>query len=106
MKKVVIEMTQKENDDMRAEYDFSGGVRGKHYRDMRAGYKVTVHRADGSTLVKEITPVEGAVILEPDVQEYFPDSDSVNEALRGLIRLIPAKYIAPAPHNSNKAVGK
>lgn len=24
--------------DMRSEYDFSGGVRGKHYRAMQAGY--------------------------------------------------------------------
>ncbi len=90
----------------RAEYDFSGRVRGKYAREMQEGYTVTVHRADGSTLVKEVMPTEGVVILEPDVQEYFPDSDSVNEALRGLIRLIPAKQTAPAPQDSNQAVGE
>jgi hypothetical protein len=30
-------------------------------------------------------------MLEPDVQEYFPDSQSVNHALRTLIELIPSK---------------
>jgi hypothetical protein len=29
--------------------------------------------------------------LAPDVRHYFPDSDAVNAALRGLIALIPAK---------------
>jgi len=91
MKKVVVEVAEKDDDGMRVEYDFSGGVRGKHYRAMKEGYTVTIHQADGSTLVKEVMPKEGVVVLEPDVQEYFPDSDSVNEALRGLIRLIPAK---------------
>jgi len=80
-----------EVNDMRAEYDFRGGVRGKHYRALQAGYTVTIHQADGSTVVKETTPNEGVVVLEPDVREYFPDSESVNEALRGLIRLIPAE---------------
>jgi len=73
---------------MRAEYDFAGGVRGKHYRAMQAGYTVTVHKADGTTLVKEVEPVEGAVILQPDVRAYFPDSEAVNTALRSLITLM------------------
>ena len=34
------------------------------------------------------------VILEPDVREYFPDSESVNNALRSLIMLIPQKQNA------------
>jgi UDP-N-acetylglucosamine 2-epimerase len=32
---------------------------------------------------------EGAVMLAPDAREYSPDSESVNQALRGLIGLIP-----------------
>ena len=79
------------DDEMRREYDFTGGVRGKHYRAMQAGYTITIHRADGTTLVKEVKPVKGAIVLEPDVQKYFPDSDSVNAALRSLIRLVPRK---------------
>ncbi len=80
-----------EDDTMRAEYDFTGGVRGKHYRAMQGGYTITIHKADGTTLVKEVKPAEGAVILEPDVRKYFPDSDSVNVTLRSLIRLIPTQ---------------
>jgi hypothetical protein len=30
-------------------------------------------------------------MLEPDVKEYFNDSQAVNEALRSLIALIPEK---------------
>ena len=45
-------MTQIEDKDMRAEYDFTKGVRGKHYRNMQAGYSITVHKADGTTVVK------------------------------------------------------
>ncbi len=82
------EMTKSKNDAMRREYDFSGGVRGKHYRAMQGGYTITVRKADGTTLVKEVKPVKGAVILEPEIRKYFPDSDSVNAALRSLIRLI------------------
>jgi hypothetical protein len=80
-----------ENDTMRAEYDFTGGVRGKHYRALQGGYTITIHKPDGTTLIKEVKPAEGAVILEPDVRKYFPDSDSVNATLRSLIRLIPTQ---------------
>jgi hypothetical protein len=50
--------------DMREEYDFSKGVRGKY----------TERFADGSNIV----------VLEPDVAEMFPDSESVNKALRAI----------------------
>ncbi|MBZ0168308.1 hypothetical protein MELA_00506 [Candidatus Methylomirabilis lanthanidiphila] len=91
MKKVSTKADRKDGDGMRAEYDFSGGVRGKHYRAMQAGYTVTIRKADGTAVVKEVRPKEGAVILEPDVREYFSDSESVNATLRSLIRLIPEK---------------
>jgi hypothetical protein len=84
-------MAQIDGSEMRAEYDFTGGVRGKHFRAMQSGYTVTVRRTDGTTLVTEVMPKEGMVVLEPDVREYFPDSDSVNAALRGLVHLIPAR---------------
>jgi len=35
-----------ENDDMLSEYDFSEGVRGKHYVAYREGHAVKVHKAD------------------------------------------------------------
>ena len=51
--------------DMRPEYEFSGGDRGKYAEQYRSGTNV--------------------VFLEPDVAEAFPDADSVNEALRALL---------------------
>ena len=76
---------------MRKEYDFTGGVRGKHYKAMQAGYTITIHKADGTTVVKDVMPKEGAVVLEPDIRAYFPDSESVNRTLRCLIPLLPKK---------------
>lgn len=84
-------MARMKNDDMRAEYDFRGGTRGKHYRAMQAGYTIAIHEADGTTVVKDVIPKEGAVVLEPDVREYFPDSESVNRTLRCLIPLLRKK---------------
>lgn len=52
--------------EMRPEYDFSGGVRGKYYRRYIASTNV--------------------VVLEPDVHKTFRNSAAVNEALRSLIR--------------------
>ncbi len=95
MKKALTRAVQDDN-DMRAEYDFTCGVRGKHYQAMRAGYTITIRKADGTTVIKEVKPKEGAVILEPDVREYFPDSESVNATLRSLIRLIRTKRTTTA----------
>ena len=52
--------------EMRPEYDFSGGVRGKYYRRYIASTNV--------------------VVLEPDVHKRFKNAAAVNEALRTLIR--------------------
>jgi len=89
----------KENDDMRPEYDFQnmkGGVRGKYYKAYRAGHTVEIHQADGTTIVQHFQLEDGAVLLEPDVREYFPDSEAVNKALRCLIPLLPKKHGAEA----------
>ncbi|HUY94159.1 MAG TPA: hypothetical protein VMU71_02630 [Terracidiphilus sp.] len=51
---------------MRPEYDFSHGVRGKY--------------------AKRFPPDAVMVLLAPDVAAAFPDSDSVNSALRLLIK--------------------
>lgn len=80
-----------EDDDMHPEYDFSSGVRGKYARAYREGYTITIHQEDGTTVTQHFKPDADAIILEPDVQEYFPDSEAVNRALRSLIALIPQK---------------
>src|SRR5687767_2091023 len=78
---------KKDNDEMRAEYDFSKGERGKFYRPLDKGYKVHVHQSDSTVVVNHYTLAEGTVLLAPDVREYFSDSETVNEALRSLIQL-------------------
>jgi hypothetical protein len=53
------------NDDLRPEYDLSqlkGGVRGKYYKQAVAGTNL--------------------VLIEPELADVFPDSESVNRALR------------------------
>lgn len=77
--------------EMLPEYDFRGGMRGKHYKAYRSGHTVRVHKSDGTVQVQHFTLEDGAVMLESDVRKYFPDSESVNRALRGLITLVPVK---------------
>jgi hypothetical protein len=91
MKKPASNREMAEESEMLSEYDFRGGVRGKHADAYQQGHSVRVHHPDGTTTVQYFTPADRAVILEPDVQEYFPDSQAVNRALRTLIELIPTK---------------
>lgn len=58
---------ENEQDIMREEYDFSGGVRGKHYKAYREGTNL--------------------VLLEPDVAKIFKDAATVNAALRMLVQI-------------------
>jgi hypothetical protein len=85
--------TEQGQDDLRPEYDFTGvpGVRGKHAKALRKGYTRVVHKKDGTKETTYVRPIEGSVVLDPDVQTYFPDAEAVNQALRGLIALIPTK---------------
>jgi hypothetical protein len=89
MKRVSNQNKTEQDNEMMPEYDFakmSGGIRGKYHK------AVKIHKDDGSVEVHYFTIEDGAVMLEPDVQEYFPDSESVNNALRSLISLIPDKH--------------
>jgi hypothetical protein len=84
-------MKIEETDDMLPEYDFSGkqGERGKYYQAYRQGHSVKIHKDDGTMETHYFTLEDGAVMLEPEVSAYFPDSEAANRALRGLIALIP-----------------
>lgn len=53
--------------ELRDDYDFSRGVRGKYAQRYAEGTNV--------------------VVLSPDVAEYFPDSATVNTALRALVNI-------------------
>jgi len=89
------------DDDMRSEYDFTGGVRGKHHKVLREeGYIVRIYNNDGTVTERRVAG-ERMVILEPDVYEYFPNSQAVNLALRTLISLVPEKRRATATTTGN-----
>lgn len=80
-------MQHNNKDEMQDEYDFRGkkGIRGKYYEAMKNGYTTIVHKSDGLTVITETRPI----FLDEDVRKYFPDTESVNKALRGLIALVP-----------------
>ena len=46
---------------------------------------VKIEKQDGSIEVHHFTLADGSVMLDPDVQQHFPNSESVNKALRSLI---------------------
>jgi len=54
--------------DMLEEYNFSKGIQGKYAKRYQEGTNV--------------------VVIEPDVAKFFPDHDSVNQALRALTEII------------------
>ena len=76
---------KKKDDEMRDEYDLAGkkGVRGKYHKAYFAGHSVRVY--DGDKLIRN----EYFAAIDPAVREYFPDSKSINKALKSLINLIP-----------------
>lgn len=83
------DLPEPESEDILPGYDFETAVRGKHADGYRQGYKTTIRKVDGSIEEHDFTLPEGVVKPDPDVRAYFPDNESVNRALRGLIDLIP-----------------
>jgi hypothetical protein len=76
---------QTTDDEVLPEYDFSGGVRGKHYQAYRRGYQVIIHKIDGTTEIRDFALPEGVVVLDPDVRAYFSDSEAVNSHRREFV---------------------
>ncbi len=62
------ELDNETDPDMLDEYDFSNGVRGKY--------------------VDRFAKESNVIVLDPDVAQVFPDSESVNQALRALAEII------------------
>ena len=81
--------TDSQNDDLRSDYDFSQGMRGKYQHFAGQPHTIKIHHPDGSVTTREVESSENVVRLDDDVRKYFPDSEAVNKALRGLIDLIP-----------------
>jgi hypothetical protein len=61
--------------DLREEYDFSRGVRGKYAARYAPGGRV--------------------IVLDPDVAEVFRDSSAVNDLLRALVKVMPPRALEP-----------
>jgi hypothetical protein len=60
-------LNKQRDSPMRAEYDFSNGVRGKYAKRFKEGTNI--------------------VLLAPEVAEIFPDSAAVNDALMALVQI-------------------
>lgn len=60
--------------EIRREYDFSRGIRGKYSHRYAQGTNV--------------------VVLEPDVAKAFPSADVVNDSLRALAKIIHRQHKA------------
>jgi hypothetical protein len=73
----------KSDPDMLEEYDFTGGVRGKYAKRYAEGTNV--------------------VVIDPDVAKYFPDHESVNEALRSLTKIIKRQRKPEQRHGSGRS---
>jgi hypothetical protein len=79
------ESAKRRGNDLRPEYNLArlkGGVRGKYYRRATAGTNL--------------------VLLEPDVARTFPNSTSVNRALR----LLRDVAMSSSSRSSKRAAGK
>lgn len=66
--------SEKDRVEVEAEYDFAGGVRGKYVDRCRLGTNV--------------------VLLDPELMEAFPDSKSVNAALKALMAIASQANLA------------
>ena len=66
-------------EEMRKEYkreDLGKGIRGKYFEEYKKGTNL--------------------VLLSPDVAAAFPDDDSVNEALRSLMKIAQQSGLKPS----------
>ena len=63
---------KKNHSEMLKEYDFRGGVRGKYAKRYAQGTNV--------------------IVLEPSIAKVFPDSKSVNNALRALSQVFHRQW--------------
>jgi hypothetical protein len=61
--------------EMLEEYDFSRGIQGKYAKQYAEGTNV--------------------IVIDSDVVQYFPDHDSVNQALRSLAEIIKRQKEVP-----------
>ncbi len=61
--------------DMLEEYDFSQAIIGKYSQKYAEGTNV--------------------IVIDPDIARYFPDNETVNQALRSLVEIIKKQKNLP-----------
>ncbi len=61
--------------DILEEYNFSNGIQGKY--------------------AKRYSERTNMIVIEPDIAKFFPDHDSVNQALRALTEIIKRQKTMP-----------
>jgi len=87
-------LSGKVDDELRPEYDLTqlkGGVRGKYHKRALAGTNL--------------------VLIQPDLAEAFPDTDSVNRALRILLDAASvaagsSRRLRSGPNKQRKRIGR
>jgi len=72
--------------EMRKEYDFSDSRPNKYARKYAEGTNI--------------------VVIEPDLVEFFPNTESVNNALRALASIFPRSNVRKKPKKSLVALHK
>ena len=78
----------KSSSEMKAEYDFSKGVRGKYAKAYASGTNM--------------------IVLDPDVAAVFPDSKAVNDVLRVIARVATKRTLPtnkPSASTSKRKAG-
>ncbi len=82
MKKKII--NKNENEDVIPPFDFDNSKPNWFVKDYRPDSSIDIIQSERHL----------QVTIDDDLTEYFPDEDSVNKALRGLINIIPKLRIA------------
>lgn len=78
-------------DHILAEYDFSNGIRGKHYAKLQEGFTVTVYSPNKAVFQQNKKEKINYIKIDKDVSKYFHNSDEINNALRAILSVLPKK---------------
>jgi hypothetical protein len=66
-------------------------ARAKRADEMRPEYDFNYSRAKPNRFAGRIAKDQTVVLLDPELSKVFPDSESVNTALRAIIAALPRK---------------
>jgi hypothetical protein len=80
MKKASKSAAHAKGEEVLPHYDFTGAERGKHYKKYREGINIRILESGKKARL---------IVLDDDLSKIFPDSESVNLALRHVIAAVP-----------------